>query len=168
MFQRVSNSDVRGATLTLGTSKGCGCQRGRSNTTHGKSRTPTHKIWMGMIKRCRNPKASRYSWYGGRGIKVCERWNSFENFLADMGERPSTRHSLDRIDSNGNYEPNNTRWVVQIVQANNRSNNHKIQAAGKTQTIAQWAKELGIPQTTISARLRRKWTNEQSLGLTPN
>lgn len=87
---------------------------------HNRSRTPEYKAWTGMKQRCNNPKEERYEHYGGRGIKVCSRWNDFKAFYDDMGERPSTKHSLDRIDNDGDYEPSNCRWATLKQQASNR------------------------------------------------
>jgi hypothetical protein len=88
---------------------------------HGMSGTPEHAVWNAMIGRCTCPSATYFKHYGGRGITVCERWrNSFENFYVDMGPRPSSKHSIDRIDNDGNYEPNNCRWVTKSDQMKNR------------------------------------------------
>ena len=110
--------------LRSGASESCGCLRDdmarKANTTHGKTRTPEYSSWRNMHNRCRNPSGPGYKNYGGRGIRVCDRWLTFENFLADMGVRPSQQHSLDRIDNDGNYEPGNCRWALPRVQVQNR------------------------------------------------
>lgn len=113
---------VLSSHLLRGAIRSCNCLRDetvRRARTHGYSRTPIYEIWCGMIKRCRNPKTQFYPYYGGRGIKVCERWDRFENFLEDMGQRPSPLHSIDRKDVNGNYEPGNCEWSTATKQARN-------------------------------------------------
>lgn len=96
-----------------------------------------------MKLRCLNPNNHAFSDYGGRGIKICEEWMAFENFLADMGERPDNM-TLDRIDVNGNYEPSNCRWATMKEQCNNRRSNFNITHQGRTQTLTQWCEELGL------------------------
>jgi hypothetical protein len=111
--------------LRNGRTKSCGCLHketvSNSSRVHGMKFTTEYKSWTHMKYRCNNPKSNCYSYYGGRGIKVCERWNnSFENFLEDVGKKPEKSYSLDRIDFNGNYEPGNVRWADKKTQANNR------------------------------------------------
>jgi hypothetical protein len=112
--------------LTSGESRSCGCLKteltGDRFRTHGGAWSNLHRIWITMIQRCTNPKVSAYHRYGGRGIKVCQRWReSFDAFAADMGQRPSLNHSVDRINNDGNYEPDNCRWATPKQQAANRS-----------------------------------------------
>lgn len=142
--------------------KSCGCYRvrelGLRSTTHGLSKSHVYAIWTCMKGRCHNPKSKRFYDYGGRGIKVCERWyNSFENFLEDMGDRPSREHSVERRDNNGDYEPNNCYWATKLIQANNKRNSRVIEFNGKSLTISQWARELGINVSMIDNRIRKKW-----------
>lgn len=142
---------VRGDHLRKGVSGSCGCNR----VTHGKTGTPEYFAWMGMIARCKNSKNSEYHHYGGRGINVCERWSHFENFLSDMGERPSPEHSLDRIDNNSGYSPENCRWATLLTQANNKRTNHVIVVGGQPMTVAQAARMLGLSWTTTLKRWNR-------------
>ena len=104
--------------------KSCGCYRKEmphdNFKTHGMTRTPEHIAWCSMNQRCRDANCSSYKYYGGRGIKICARWNKFENFFKDMGKRPSTKHSLDRIINSGDYKPSNCRWATDSQQAYNK------------------------------------------------
>lgn len=115
---------VCGSLLCSGRTKSCGCLRrevtGKRARHHGLNKTPTHTCWVHIRSRCENPKNAGYYKYGARGIRVCERWRKFENFLADMGPRPSPKHSIDRIDNDGNYEPGNCRWADALTQLYNR------------------------------------------------
>ncbi len=125
--------DIVAGTLKSGASRSCGCLRVDSttamNTTHGKTGTAEYRIWKGMHGRCETPTNSKFRYYGGRGIRVCERWASFEAFLADMGPRPSIKHSIDRFPNNdGNYEPGNCRWATATEQANNKRNSKSVAA----------------------------------------
>lgn len=129
--------------------------------------TPERGCWQAMLARCYDPKNSHYAQYGGRGITVCDRWRgSFEAFLADMGPRPSLAHTVDREDTNGNYTPQNCRWATATEQGRNRRDNHLLAAFGKTQCIAAWAEELGIPPRTIRDRIGKLgWSVEQALSV---
>jgi len=117
-----------------------------------------------MMARCYVKSATGYKNYGGKGIRVCKRWRKFENFLADMGERPSETHSIDRFpDQSGDYEPGNCRWATDEEQANNMSTNRVIEHDGKRKTISKWAKELGMTAGAIVNRLARGWSIEKAL-----
>jgi hypothetical protein len=98
--------------------------------------------------------------YGGRGIRVCERWNDFEAFLADMGPKPSPKHQIDRINSNGNYEPSNCRWVTSRENNNNRRNNRPLTIGGRTQTVTEWAREASIDPDKLRSRIKIGWPPE--------
>lgn len=146
-----------------GNTRSCGCLRKERATAHGMAGTRTYDIWAGMKERCNNKQKKEYKHYGGRGIKVCNHWNKFENFYKDMGKAPE-HMSIDRINNNGNYEPNNCRWATGIEQANNRRSNHLLTYKGKTQTITQWAGEIGINKITLSGRINSlNWTVERAL-----
>lgn len=112
-----------------------------------------------MKVRCFNRNYERFANYGGRGIKVCDRWiASFEDFLADVGSRPSPEHSLDRINNDGNYEPGNVRWATRIQQMNNRSTSHKVKIGDVVLTLAEWARRSHINDNTVTSRLIYGWT----------
>ena len=131
-----------------------------SNNTHGMSKTPEYQAWIEMKQRCFNSNHKSYSDYGGRGIKICDRWlNSSENFLADMGSRPTAKHSLDRINNDADYSSKNCRWATSTEQNNNKRTNRLITIGNKTYTIAQWTKEMGFNERVIWNRLNLGWSD---------
>lgn len=161
---------VQSGNLKNGTTTSCGCfmveQMIEMKTTHGHrvnyKSSPTYASWESMSQRCNNPKYHRYPDYGGRGIQVCQRWLKFENFLADMGERPEGK-TLERKENDKGYYPENCKWATVIEQANNKRNNHFLTYEGKTQTIAQWANEIGMLRSVLSSRIHRCWSIEKAL-----
>ena len=137
-----------------------------ANNSHGMTKTPEHYAWCHMKYRCLNPDNKHYSDYGGRGIKICDRWLNFENFFADMGSRPSPKHSLDRVDNNDNYRPGNCRWATKAEQENNKRNNRLITIEDVTLTITQWKKKMGYGENVILMRLKRGWSEYRAV-MTP-
>ena len=120
-----------------------------------------------MRQRCENPVSAGYHSYGGRGITVCARWQTFESFLVDMGPRPSLRYSIERINNDGNYEPGNCRWATATEQANNTSASRRLTHDGHTMTVAQWARHLGMPHEMIRGRLKLRWPMPDVLNPNP-
>lgn len=123
------------------------CRRGQTSRLFG--------VWQSMLQRCNNPRDAQYANYGGRGVKVCTRWLEYANFAQDMGQRPSDKHSIDRIDNGGNYEPANCRWALPAVQLRNKRNNIFLTHDGRTQVLSDWAKEYGLNAGTVYTRLMR-------------
>jgi hypothetical protein len=119
--------------------------------------TPEYRTWRHILIRCENENAKCYYRYGGRGIKVCERWHRFESFLEDMGMKPSALHSIDRIDPNGHYEPGNCRWATTVEQARNKRNNRLVEIDGETLTVAEWGERSGVNMKVICSRLDKGW-----------
>jgi hypothetical protein len=116
-----------------------------------------------MLQRCTNPKCRSYRIYGARGITVCERWKTFENFFSDIGERPTPKHQIERKDNNGNYEPSNCTWATKKEQANNRRTNRNLTVAGTTMCVKAWSKVVGVSEKTIRRRLKGGWSVEETL-----
>lgn len=152
---------IAGSSLRMGVTTSCGCAQKElaaknlraAATTHGMHGTPEYYRWASMKLRCYVKTHYAYPRYGGRGITVCDRWrDSFESFLADVGHRPTIEHSLDRIDNDGHYEPNNVRWATKQEQANNRGNNVRITYNGETRTQAEWARLIGITPEGVAYR----------------
>lgn len=164
---------VLGHLLRSGKTKSCGCLSrelaSSRSKTHGLSKSSTYKSWSGAKDRVLRPGNPKYPSYGGRGIKMCQRWlNSFENFLADMGEKPSSAHSIERINNDGDYCPENCKWATNVEQSANRRSASIITANGKTQSLSEWAKETGIHRVTIFRRLQLGWSPDVAVSRAPN
>lgn len=129
---------------------------------NGSKPPKLYRVWLTMRSRCSNPKVDSYHRYGGRGIKVCERWNDFEKFKEDVGDKPAEGYSLDRYPNrNGNYEPGNVRWATDEEQANNRDNVRLITLPdGRTMSVSMAARELGISRYTLRHRIKNNWPTE--------
>ncbi len=147
----------------------CGCQRSANistaKRTHGLSKNLVFKIWERMISRCHNSQDEAFAYYGGRGIAVCNRWReSFADFLADVGERPSRKHSIDRYPNNdGNYEPGNCRWATDTEQSRNTRRNHFVTIGAETLCVSAWCERFKIKPAVVHCRLRYGWTIEKAL-----
>lgn len=135
---------------------------------HGMNKTTEHAAWVQMKQRCLNPNKKEYKHYGGRGITICDKWmNSFIAFFEDVGCRPSPKHSIDRIDVNGNYEPGNVRWATQQQQVENTRTVRMVSINGKTQSISAWERDMGLPKGMVRSREVRGWSLEDAI-ITPS
>lgn len=149
----------------------CGCmdRNGKPKVRHGLSKHPMFQHWMRIHRRCsKAAKEHDRKNYYDRGIQVCERWKTFQYFLDDMGERPSLRHQIDRIDNERGYEPGNCRWVLPVEQQNNRRNSSRIEFRGETKSVTEWARQLGLGPKTIHYRLKHGWSIENALMAPPS
>lgn len=154
---------VSGSTLTMGTSKSCGCTQHDVHRKHGMEGTPTYNAWAHMLYRCRNPNAQGYESYGGRGIKVCKRWVKFENFYADMGEKPDGL-SIDREDNDGDYKPSNCRWATVRQQIRNRQGSPRHIWNGEMLSLADITEKVGVvPWRKAYERMRQGWTLQDAV-----
>lgn len=156
-----------GKHLLSGRTQSCGCLSKEltsvRNRTHGLAKHPLYRKWVDMHTRCSNPKSQSYKYYGGRGITVCERWKSFEDFYHDMIPTWKRGLTLERKEANGNYTPENCIWATHIEQCNNRRRNRKITFNGQTLTAIQWERKIGKPWYTIVRRLNSGWSVEDAL-----
>jgi hypothetical protein len=156
-----ANQLISGRTLS------CGCLRKdvatARLTTHGKSHAREFFIWWNMIERCEMPRKKDYVHYGGRGITVCEAWHDFSTFYADMGPRPTPKHSIERLRNNEGYGPTNCIWAIQAIQVRNTRRNILWTHNGITQCIQDWANQLGINRRTLVSRLRLGWSVQDIL-----
>lgn len=153
---------VTGHALGKGHTKSCGCLNRENAPKHGMARARIYRVWVHMRQRCENPHYTHYDRYGGRGIAVCERWQSFENFYADMGGCPLGM-TLDREDNDRDYEPGNCRWATRVEQSNNRANNVHMTYKGQTKTLAEWGLVTGLGKSVIIGRLASGWSIERVL-----
>jgi hypothetical protein len=163
---------VRLDHLRSGASQSCGCLSSevtaKRSTKHGQNRrgrrTAEYMAWAGARNRCNNPRNKLYRYYGGRGIKLVPRWQEFDRFLADMGPRPSQKHTLERIDNNGDYAPGNVVWASRKTQARNRRTTISFVLDGERRSLAEWAELKGLPSQREWARLMKLgWPIEEVL-----
>lgn len=163
--------DVKGENLSGGRTRSCGClqreimaQRRTHGASSGGKTTVEYNTWIHIRDRCQNPNCKAYPYYGGRGIKVCERWDaSFEAFLSDMGERPSAKHSIERIEVDGDYEPGNCRWATKLEQARNKRSNCLVECNGEMVPMSVAAEFNRIPYKTVASRLSKGWSRERAV-----
>jgi len=156
------------SNLRSGMSRSCGCLKSemisQRSRTHGMGQTVEYSAWIGLRDRCNNPKNSKWIGYGGRGIKVCERWQtSFENFYEDMGPRPSRRHSVGRRDNDGDYDPHNCSWETPEEQRVNTRRNVHVEWNGQRMILADAIRLSGLAPKLVDNRLRRGWSLERAL-----
>lgn len=163
-----NETSVTGKSLLNGNTKSCGCLQKemtrKANTKHGKRHSRLYSIWRSMLNRCEYTGSTEFKRYGARGISICAEWHDFQMFYDwAISHGYSDNLTIDRIDNDGNYEPDNCRWATQKEQQNHRRNNHMITYNGKTKTMTEWGKKLGILPGTIYARLKRGWSVERTL-----
>jgi hypothetical protein len=167
--------EARGTRLLSRVTKSCGCLaaelssiRRKQDIKHGDGRNTgkasEYSTWCSLKHRCLNPNNASFHNYGGRGISVHHTWrDSYEQFLTDVGRRPSNKHTLERIDNDGDYAPDNVRWATRLEQAQNTRKVTLVTYQGRTQTASQWAREVGLKATTVNQRIKRGWTPERAL-----
>ena len=162
---------IYGYSLRKNITRSCGCLHkevaANINIKHGMNRrgmaTPEYKSWFHMRQRCKNPNHKGFKNYGGKGISVCNRWDNFSNFLSDMGTKPTPKHTIDRVDNNGNYEPKNCKWSTNKEQNNNYSRNRIITFNGHSKNLSQWAEFLGVSRNLLYGRIFRGWSDIETI-----
>lgn len=171
-----NRSVVVGKSLRGGLTKSCGClaEELRSDNhsryvKHGMHGTRIYGIWVGMVQRTTKPNNQHYPNYGGRGIKICDRWRTFEGFYADMGPTYRDDLTIDRIDNDGPYSPENCRWATYAEQNRNRRDNVRVEWRGRDLLVAEWADLIGLNGRTIGERIRKGWSVDRALtqGVSP-
>lgn len=163
------NKIVHGFNIEAGNIKSCGCLRNEllvlRSIKHGYGATPIYHVWASMRQRCNSQNAVVYKYYGGRGIRICDRWlNSFENFYADMGEKPEGM-SIERIDNDGDYEPDNCYWSTHFQQSRNMRSNKYITFNGKTLCHVDWSRLIGGGDNLVYQRLKLGWSEERAISV---
>lgn len=158
---------VRGNNLRSGAVQSCGCLKHKQshNRTHGESQSKLYRHWRSMIYRCLSPKHKAYKWYGGRGITVCQEWQTYEGFRAwVLCTRPDESYTVERIDVNGNYSPENCTWIPMNEQANNRTSCIMISHNNRTQNLTEWCNEYGLDYKLVHNRLfKLGWDFEKAI-----
>lgn len=151
--------------LIRGSTRSCGClqrESARNRKIHGRAGTMEYRVWRAMLDRCTNPRSQSYADYGGRGITVCDRWQTLDDFIADMGDRPDGM-SIERIDNDGPYSPDNCRWATNTEQHRNTRRTKRLTFRNETRCLVEWAQITGINRTTISQRLAKGLSIEDAL-----
>lgn len=160
--------EINRNNVKRGAVKSCGClfreAVRKSNRKHGLSNSPEYAIWLSMKARCKHKSQRSYVNYGGRGIKVCERWFSFSNFYSDVGPRPSPDHQIERRNNDGDYEPGNCIWVSRKVQCRNKRSNKVVKFRGVEKPLIEWCEIQGLNYDMVEQRLRvLDWSPERAL-----
>ncbi len=162
---------VAAPELRSGAATSCGCKKiaavKRLKYRHGLEGSSEYRIWESLKKRCLNSKAANYKDYGGRGIRIALRWHDFVNFYADMGPRPSSKHSIERKENSGDYTPDNCRWATSKEQNRNRRNNRLITFNNETRCLQEWAELKGLTRVCLRDRLNASWSIEDALNTPP-
>lgn len=149
--------------LVSGYTKSCGCLRGAKQKTHGLSKHPSYFVHSGMMRRCYNPKCKAWPNYGGRGIKVAERWHDVAEFIKDVGVPTTPKHQIDRVDNNGDYSPDNWRWSTPSEQRMNMRTNRVLEIDGVSKTITAWARQNRLSPSMVFTRIHRGWSEIEAV-----